>query len=838
MIKIPDTLLSRLAVVGTQRFIRVSKNDKVPIDKAWQKTENLRLPTDPQLIAWLEEGGNYGVVGGHGLIIIDADSVELDQLCQQKLPSTFTTRSPGSQMHHRYYRSNLTKPLRLKDKNGDNVGDIQGKGKQVLGPGSIHPNGGTYEVVVDTPLAYISENTLKEILGEWIVKESIIQQALLNAQTETAAIDITITEVITKYGIKLRSQGDELHGSHPVHGSVGGQNFWVNPAKNVWHCFRCESGGGPLSLIAVIEGIIDCTEAIKGAVRGEKFIRTLNRGKELGLIPDSHAIIMSNGKQMTFNPEDFFSKKEDGTIKAFIPKRLVSKIQEELKFATIDRKSDIYYYDDQKGTWYPTGELIIRATAYFFLSSLAKRYFIEEVVAFIRDTNYISRDKFDHDIHRIPVKNGVLNLNTLTLEPFDPQLYALTHIPVEYSTTATCPKTLQFLNDVAPNDIDTLQEWVGYHLWRTYRYQKCVQLVGEGNNGKSTFLNLVQAMLGHDNVSNDTLQQLITERFAMADLYGKLANIAADISSEELRRTGAFKALTGGDYIRAEMKHQNPFKFLNYAKLSFSANRLPPTPDLSDAFFRRWIVIGFPNKFDDDNCDPHIIEKITTPQELSGFLNWAVEGLRRLRENNHFTKSQSTTELRILWKNLSQPVHSFLEQHTEKNAAKHTPKDILYEKYVEYCAVIKVGAISSRKFTRQIKDIMPTLAEARITVDGVRKDCWMGLELLISAQLSVLSGSNILFKNDSDQNCNKKVFSTLTIGTIWQKDMIYVHNWTLQEKLNNVLAYLKTQPELNTTSQIASDIGAPPRELHNILMTLQRDGVAFQATPGRWRATI
>jgi len=543
-------------------------------------------------------------------------------------------------------------------------------------PGSTHPNGNPYQIVNDQPLAYVSEQEIRAILDEWIIKETVIQQAIQAAKTEGAALNISISDVLNHYGILLKTHGDELYGSHPTHGSTNGQNFWVNPAKNCWTCFRCDSGGGPLSLIAMREGIIQCSQATKGAMRGDLFIKVIKRGKELGLIEENRMPVLINGKKIISNPQDFFTKKEDGTIKTFVPQRLANKIQEQHKFASIDKHSSIYYYDETKGTWYPKGELLIRGLSYFLLDNLAKRYYIEETLALIRDTNYIPREKLDHDINRLPLENGTLNINTLKIEPFSHTHYALTHLPVTYDPAATCPKTISFMEDICPQDRETLQEWIGFHLLRDYRYQKCVQLIGEGNNGKSTFLRLLEAFLGKENVSNATLYELVSGRFAKADLYGKLANIASDISPDELKRTGAFKAFTGGDYVRAEMKHQNAFKFLNYAKLSFSANRLPPTPDESDAFFRRWILISFPNTFEPPNLDTTIIDKITTPQELSGLLNWAIQGLKRLKQNGGFTNSLSTEHLRQTWKLLSNPINGFLKEYTNGKLDRNFTKRI------------------------------------------------------------------------------------------------------------------------------------------------------------------
>ena len=139
IVEIPVTLIERFRGLG-RHFIRVNKKGKEPVDKGW--TLNPMFADDPKLQAWLKEGGNYGVVGGFGLVIVDTDIEELKQIVKGNLPSTFTVQSPGSKGWHLYFLCSLEKPIRLRDKEGENIGDIQGQGKMVVGPGSVHPNGG------------------------------------------------------------------------------------------------------------------------------------------------------------------------------------------------------------------------------------------------------------------------------------------------------------------------------------------------------------------------------------------------------------------------------------------------------------------------------------------------------------------------------------------------------------------------------------------------------------------------------------------------------------------------------------------------------------------------
>jgi hypothetical protein len=295
-VTIPNCLIKRLQALGPHFCMVYSEQQKHPDPREdWKKRpvgndwqHRLMFADDPKLQEWLAKGGNYGVVGGYGLVIADADIPEVKQILEEQLPETFTVESPGSHGWHAYFLCGLEKPIRLRDKNGENVGDIQGPNKMVLGPNSIHPNGEKYRIAKDLPLAQVTAQQLREALKEWIVPEKEIQQAEFAANQEKRNnIDLDILQVIPLAG--LHKRGSEYFGPHPIHGSTTKQNFWVNPSKNCWHCFRHGSGGGPLLWLAVEEGIIDCSEAGSGALRGETFKQTWEKAQERGYIQDRQA---------------------------------------------------------------------------------------------------------------------------------------------------------------------------------------------------------------------------------------------------------------------------------------------------------------------------------------------------------------------------------------------------------------------------------------------------------------------------------------------------------------------------------------------------------------------
>ncbi len=157
-----------------------------------------------------------------------------------------------------------------------------------------------------------------------------------------------------------------------------------------------------------------------------------------------------------------------------------------------------------------------------------------------------------------------------------------------------------------------------------------------------------------------------------------MANLCGDIDDKSLKYSGSFKELTGRDLITANRKFKTSVHFENYAKLVFSANQLPKTKDVSDAFFMRWIILEYPftfvkqEEFDATDSyftklrDPDIINKITNEEEMSGLLNWSLLGLERLQERKDFSYNKSTEEVRTMWIRKSDSFKAFAMDKSRK----------------------------------------------------------------------------------------------------------------------------------------------------------------------------
>jgi len=379
-----------------------------------------------------------------------------------------------------------------------------------------------------------------------------------------------------------------------------------------------------------------------------------------------------------------------------------------------------------------------------------------EVVDYIKASTYTKRREEPPNL--LPLKNGVLDLNTMELKPYTPEFMFFNKIPVNYDPEADCPEIKKFHKEIVNGEdqITVLEEVIGYCLHRTYFTAKALMLVGGGSNGKSTWLALVRTFLGPQNVSGRGLFELEENRFARADFFGKFANIYADLPDRALQRTGMFKMLTGGDQITAEKKFQNSFNFVNYAKLLFSANKVPEALDDTDAFFRRWIIITFPNVFNGAVCDPYKLEKLIADQELSGLLNIALAALKRLLKTGHFSNTQTTEEIREDYIRRSSPIASFIMDCLETDADAFIVKKELFAVFAEYCRQREIPCVTRDTFFKNLPqhvaviDYRPKIEEARLhALKGVRYSLGVSTLSNVSRVFCILMQRRKDFENEA-----------------------------------------------------------------------------------------
>jgi len=301
----------------------------------------------------------------------------------------------------------------------------------------------------------------------------------------------------------------------------------------------------------------------------------------------------------------------------------------------------------------------------------------------------------------IPVANGVVVRRSLNeLLPKSPVWGFTYSLPVTYDPKAPSDEVEKFLASiVTPDDAQLLKQIPAQALMQSPHFQQAYLLTGDGANGKSTYIALVRELVGRDSTASVSLQDIVADRFKAAELQGKLMNLYPDLSKSSLKNTAIIKALTGGDSITVEKKYANPFQLINKAVFVFSANELPEVEDSTFAFWRRWEVIMFPNKFPTDH---KFADRLITPRNLSGFLNLVIKQMDEI-ERNGVKRTQFAEKAMEMWKSRSNSAYAFIRDNLVKDAKSTIPKEPLYHTdYQKYCEDNDYTPVSAKRFTEEM----------------------------------------------------------------------------------------------------------------------------------------
>ena len=421
----------------------------------------------------------------------------------------------------------------------------------------------------------------------------------------------------------------------------------------------------------------------------------------------------------------------------------VSLIKRKNKIFTIrsDLKTEIWIYQD--GIVIPEGRTYIKE---FIRSTLEEAYtsaLANEVLSKIEVDTYINETDFfkQPNTEEIAVLNGILNLKTRELKPFDREKVFFTKINAQYIQSLDCPKIKSFLKDTLKNEEDykIIQELIGFVLYPEYFIPKAFMFLGEGSNGKSIIQQLIKKLLTSHNCSNISIQKLEQDQFILNELHNKLVNLGGEISNSSLKEDDKFKSLTTKDMITADRKFLRPINFVSYAKLVFNANQLPKTYDTGFAFFRRWIIIDFIYTFLPQNeyeerkeehniklANTNIIEDITNDIEMSGLLNFALDGLDKLLKNKEFSYSKNTAQIQNIWIRKSDSFSAFMLDCIDEDWESKIKKSDLRKAYADYCKLHKVKGSSDKLIKAHLDNIGVTENRRSYLNDMV--SCWEGIK--------------------------------------------------------------------------------------------------------------
>lgn len=293
-----------------------------------------------------------------------------------------------------------------------------------------------------------------------------------------------------------------------------------------------------------------------------------------------------------------------------------------------------------------------------------------------------------YPVEWVPFRNGLFDPVTLEMHPIKPEHYLINMLPHSYDpdARAPCPTFDKLLQFQLPEK-DEREQWLEYGgscFNRDTSPQKWMIIKGGGGTGKSTQLNVLICCVGEENVSNETLQGL-TERFNATVLFGKLVNICADISSQDMDKIDVLKKITGEDKngVKHELKGKDSFYFTPFCKLLFSANEIPLNRDeKSNAYYRRLLITVMDRK--PDKADRRLQKKLIG--EIDGIIHRYMEALHRFYEHGgvYVESKRSIAEVNRL-RHSADSVIAFFDEMIEKNVSGRIERSELFRKYEQYC---------------------------------------------------------------------------------------------------------------------------------------------------------
>lgn len=630
------------------RGTKIPKNDNGKIIWHNEINENTINPQDGLCV--------FCGLTSMNLMVLDLDNEELFGYFKNYLDETFVVKT-GKKGYHIYFRTvDPPKSKSLTNSKGQHI-DILGQGKIAVLPPTIHPETNRqYEI--------ISNLKIKQITTQ---EEQALNQKLKE-------LGFAISE--DKKPVK------ELYDS----------NFVKTEGTN-----RGED------LLRVIESNYsknkDLTESMLFALANQfntdHFNPPYEESKIRSLVKQGIEFIDNkNGNVEVSRTEVKRNSKDRGVID------LIAKdIKEKYSFVTIRATNEILSYN---------GKIYSKSEAESTIKTETENRINDctthdrnEVVNKIKAQTGANLDEFDEDSNLVTLVNGILNLETLEVTNHNPKYLSRVLLPVEFTEPINQINDETIIADIEENlkdtlfwkflkrsftvdgqfrkdDFETVLEIMASPIIKRHIDEKAFMFLGQGENGKSVCLDYVKSLIGKDNISRVTLQQIAEDKFMVAQLAGKSANIFTDLENGDLRYAGKIKAITSGEGLEAQEKYMKPFVLDPFCKLMFSCNRFPKVYDQSHAFFRRWMIVKWERNFENDpERIEYLREKLASNQEEKNLVfSCLVYLARKLNRVGKFAHTKDSSIIQKEWNENADPLDDFVTNYVVDSETNKSKREV------------------------------------------------------------------------------------------------------------------------------------------------------------------
>ena len=737
--KFYDLLMSKAPEGYIPWFFPCDKNGKNPSPKAILKIdssskgswhhESARLSKE-KCIELIKDGYNIGISARNNdpLIIVDIDE---EEVLSQFIPGTLRNTSRKRAGCHCF---GWDKDGSAKINLPVDEGEVRSCNQYVLAPGSYVPFDHSFEKerkafkklpkeAQDDPLLgyYTVEEELppKEIcfddLPEFFKKakkKETLDEAKIKQREELNNYNKKNGKYSQLFNLKISDILEKIPSNkrvgHPLHESDTDANWSMSSDGSIGHCWRHLVSLNAVQFLCVKAGYKKCHEC--GTPHKGRGLSKIKGDKKAFEVAYNEALGMGLIKEWK-KPVQNLSQKIG---EAFNKKDLAARIIE-VQPCYYDKYKIWWLWNNDKYKWEIVDEVDImnvvdEKASINTINSKEKTEMIEAL-------KQVSRKQKPQEIKKtwIQFKDKIYDIKTN--EVFGASFkYFLTN-PINWELNGDKETPIMdkiFTEWVGKENIQTLYEILAYSLVPDYPIHRIFCFIGAGMNGKSCYLNLLRKFIGADNCCSTELDTLLQSRFEVSRLHKKLVCQMGETNFSEMNKTSTLKKLSGGDLIGFEYKRKDPFEDINYAKIIIATNNLPSTTDKTIGFYRRWMIVDFPNQFSEKK---DILSEIPD-EEYDNLTNKCCEILKNLLEKREFTNEGSIEERIKRYEDKSNPIEKFLREFTIEDPKAYTFKKGFLQKLNDWAKSNRFRAMSDVEVGKKMKQLGVS--------QGLRSDDWTG----------------------------------------------------------------------------------------------------------------
>jgi P4 family phage/plasmid primase-like protien len=519
---------------------------------------------------------------------------------------------------------------------------------------------------------------------------------------------------------------------HPLHESDTDSNFSLSKDGTIGHCWRHLVSLNAVQFLCVKAGYMSCQDAgtpHKGAgvskIKGDKKALEVayNEAVKMGLIEEKN--LRSSAKILT----------REGQIEEFYQRNPFFFDRSKMFFVW-NRELCKYELSD-------TTDLLNEVAELLGLDTISSKIRGELIAGF----EQIGRRHIPTTapLSWVQYKNKICDFKTGELFEATPEYFITNPLPYDLGKSEETPTIDKLFSEWVGEDYkETLYQVVAYCVSSDQFMQRLIALVGGGSNGKGTFIKLLKRFIGKDNLCTSELKELSGGGFETSAIYKKLVCFMGEVSYDDLKNTNQIKKLAGEDDIRFCFKGKTPFTDVSITTLISATNSLPKTPDKTIGFYRKWLIIDFPNQFEGITKD--IIADIPEVE----FNNLAKKTFRILKEmyqKQRFHNEGNFEERVNRYEERSNPLQKFVETQCEEVIGEKVELRVFSNAFNEYAKKNHLRVMTVRQISKILKDDGFEIGQRKIEGTTSSKQVILNLSFILSKKTNETNETNVTPKS-------------------------------------------------------------------------------------------